>query len=365
MAEAIVTIDTQGRIESVNRAAERMFGWSAEEAIGQNVAMLMPSPYREQHQQHIDRKSVQGNSTVIGRNRQFAGLCKDGTTFPLELSLGELEYNGQRHYVGFIRDLTDRQNAEARMQELRNELFHVSRLSALGQLASALAHEINQPLSAISNYIAGAKKMVSDESRREILAEALDLAGKEAIRAGETIRKLRGFLARGESDMRTETVADLVDEAVTISLVGNQSRKVRLQTKLSPLAVNALVDRVQIQQVLLNLIRNAMEAMSDARSPRIVIETSPFEGDMILFSVTDNGTGMSPEVLSQLFQPFVTSKASGMGIGLSITRNIIEAHGGRIWSEANPGGGTIFRFTVRAAASAPGSGRKPPRMPVT
>lgn len=353
--DSLVVIDQQGLIVRFSPGAQNQFGWSEEEAVGENVSMLMPSPYREQHQNYIAQHAGLTTSRVMGRNRQLTGLRKDGSTFPIELTLGELDYAGQRHFVGFIRDLSDRQESEARMQELQNELFHVSRLSALGQLASALAHEINQPLSAISNYIAGAKKMVNDETRRDTLAEALDMAGKEAIRAGETIRKLRGFLSRGESDMRAEPVADLVDEAITIAMVGNQSRKVRVLTKLSPLAPYALVDRVQIQQVLLNLIRNAMEAMSDARAPRIVIETAPIADNMIEMSVTDNGTGMSAEVLSQLFQPFVTSKASGMGIGLSITRSIVEAHGGRIWSEPNPSGGTTFRFTVPAVSAAPQS----------
>lgn len=347
--DSLVVIDHEGVIVQFSPGAQNQFGWAPDEAIGQNVSMLMPSPYREQHQDYIAQHAGHRTTGVMGRSRQLAGLRKDGSTFPIEVSLGELQYDGQHHYVGFIRDLSERREAEARLQELQNELFHVSRLSALGQLASALAHEINQPLSAISNYIAGAKKLVGDASRRDSLAEALDFAGREALRAGETIRKLRGFLSRGESDMRAEQVADVIDEAVTIALVGNHSRKVRLQTKLSPLAPTALVDRVQIQQVLLNLIRNAIEAMNEAGSPRILIETAPADHNMIMFSVTDNGSGMSPEVMAQLFQPFVTSKATGMGIGLSITRSIVEAHGGRIWSEPNPSGGTIFRFTVRAA----------------
>lgn len=349
--DSLVVIDHEGIIVRFSPGAEAQFGWAAEEGIGQNVSMLMPSPYREQHQNHILRKVEGRSNAVIGRSRLLTGLRKDGTTFPIEVTLGELQIAEGHHFVGFIRDLTERQTAEARMQELQNELFHVSRLSALGQLASALAHEINQPLSAIANYIAGAKKLAARGGDPAQLMEALDNAGTQAIRAGETIRKLRGFLSRGESDMRPEPLAELIDEAISIALVGSKTRKVRLRTRLSPLVPVALVDKVQIQQVLINLVRNAIEATGEAQAPKILIETAPAKDGMIACSVADNGSGMTPEVESQLFQPFVTSKKTGMGIGLSITRSIVEAHGGHIWAEANPDGGTIFHFTMRATAA--------------
>lgn len=345
--DSLVMIDHEGIIARFSPGAQKQFGWEAEEVVGQNVSMLMPSPYREQHPVFLKREIDTQASSVLGRPRLLAGLRKDGTSFPIEVSVGELEFAGEHHFVGFIRDLTERQKAEARMHELQNELFHVSRLSALGQLASALAHEINQPLSAIANYIAGAKRLAAKGSDPALLDEVLDHAGKEAIRAGETIRKLRSFLSRGESEMRPENLAELVDEATTIALVGSRTRKVRLKTKLSPLCPIAIVDKVQIQQVLINLIRNAVEATSERHTPRLLIETAPTQSGMILCSVTDNGTGISSDVAGQLFQPFVTSKKTGMGVGLSITRSIVEAHGGHIWTEPNPDGGTIFRFTVR------------------
>lgn len=345
--DSLVVIDEQGTIVRFSPGAQSQFGWQSEEAVGQNVSMLMPSPYREQHQTHIQRRNRHLSSQIIGKNRLLTGLRKDGSTFPIELSLGELEIDDQHHYVGFIRDLTDRHDAEQRMQELQTELFHVSRLSALGQLASAIAHEINQPLSAIANYIAGAKKLARRGDDPETLAQALDLAAREAIRAGETIRKLRAFLSRGESDMREEDLAALIDESTAIALAGNTARKIRLQTKLSPDASRVVVDKVQVQQVLLNLIRNGMEAMNETTKRQMVIETAAVNDGMVQISVTDTGIGLSPDIERQLFTPFVTSKSSGMGIGLSITRSIVEAHGGRIWAEPNPIGGTIFRFTVR------------------
>lgn len=346
--DALVVIDETGEIVRFSPGAEVQFGWVAEEAVGQNVAMLMPSPYREQHQSHVDRHSKSRNAEMIGRNRLLTGVRKDGSIFPIELSLGELNIDDRHHYVGFIRDLTDRHETEQRMQELQAELFHVSRLSALGQLASAIAHEIIQPLAAIANYIAGAKKLAARGTDPAALQMALEHAARETIRAGETIRKLRAFLSRGETDMRPEKLADLIDEAVAIALTGNKTRKIRLQTRLSPGADQVFVDKVQIQQVLLNLIRNGMEAMSESTNRQMIIETTSGDQDMVIISVIDSGAGLSPEAEAQLFKPFVTSKTSGMGIGLSITRSIVEAHGGRIWSEPNPEGGAIFRFTVRA-----------------
>lgn len=351
--DSIVVIDERGIIVRFSPGAQSQFGWLADEAIGQNVTMLMPSPYREQHQAHIDRYTRLKNSDFIGRSRLLTGLRKDGSSFPIELSLGELNIDDRHHYVGFIRDLTDRQETEQRMQELQTELFHVSRLSALGQLASAIAHEINQPLSAIANYIAGAKKLAAHGGDRDALASALEFAAREAIRAGETIRKLRAFLSRGETDMRPEGLAGLIEESITIALAGNRTRKIRLQTRLTPAIHLVVVDKVQIQQVLLNLIRNGMEAMNDTTKRQLVIETELNTDGMAVISVIDSGSGLSPEVQEQLFKPFVTSKSTGMGIGLSITRSIVEAHGGKIWTEPNPDGGTIFRFTVRTADSSP------------
>lgn len=347
--DSLVVIDEYGTIVRFSPGAQAQFGWLADEAVGQNVTMLMPSPYREQHQAHVDRYTRHRDAVVLGRTRLLTGIRKDGSTFPLELSLGELSIDDRHHYVGFIRDLTERHETELRMQELQTELFHVSRLSALGQLASAIAHEINQPLSAIANYIAGAKKLASRGSDPEALQQALEHAAREAIRAGETIRKLRAFLSRGENDMRAEKLAPLIDEAIAIALTGNRSRKIRLQTRLTPAIDYVFVDRVQIQQVLLNLIRNGIEAMSETTRRQMVIESALTADGLAMVSVIDSGSGLTAEAQDQLFKPFVSSKASGMGIGLSITRSIVEAHGGRIWTEPNPEGGAIFRFTMRTA----------------
>lgn len=346
--EAMIVIDEQGVIQSFSSAAERLFGRSAAEAIGQNVKTLMPSPYREGHDGYLQRYRTTGERRIIGIGRVVVGQRKDGSTFPMELAVGEMKSGDQRFFTGFIRDLTERQQTEARLQELQSELVHISRLTAMGEMASTLAHELNQPLSAISNYLEGSRRMLADagDDRSVTLRNALDSANDQAMRAGQIIRRLRDFVARGESERRVESVTKLVEEASALSLVGVKDRGIRVQFRFDPAVDLVLADRVQVQQVLLNLIRNAMDSMETSSRRELVISIAPCEGNQVCVSVADSGGGIAPEIAEQLFQPFVTTKRQGMGVGLSISRTIIEAHGGKIWVEPNPTGGTIFHFTL-------------------
>lgn len=346
--EAMIVIDEQGVIQSFSSAAERLFGRSAAEAIGQNVRTLMPSPYREGHDGYLQRYRNTGERRIIGIGRVVVGQRKDGSTFPMELAVGEMKSGDQRYFTGFIRDLTERQQTEARLQELQSELVHISRLTAMGEMASTLAHELNQPLSAISNYLEGSRRMLADaaDDRSVTLRSALDSAADQAMRAGHIIRRLRDFVARGESERRVESVTKLVEEASALSLVGVKDRGIRVQFRFDPAADLVLADRVQVQQVLLNLIRNAMDSMETSPRRELVISIVPCDGNQVCVSVADSGGGIAPEIAEQLFQPFVTTKRQGMGVGLSISRTIIEAHGGKIWVEPNPTGGTIFHFTL-------------------
>jgi two-component system, LuxR family, sensor kinase FixL len=277
---------------------------------------------------------------------------KDGSTFPMELAVGEMRSGAQHFFTGFIRDLTERQQTEARLQELQSELVHVSRLTAMGEMASALAHELNQPLSAISNYMKGSRRLLenSTDERVGMVRDAMDKAAEQALRAGQIIRRLRDFVARGESERRVEDVKKLVEEASALALVGAKDRGVRVRFDLEPGVDFVLADKVQIQQVLLNLIRNAIEAMEGCDRRDLVIATARAADNMVAISVADSGAGIAPEIAAQLFQPFVTSKAQGMGVGLSISRTIIEAHGGTIAPHPNSGGGTVFSFTLPAVA---------------
>jgi two-component system sensor kinase FixL len=350
--DALIVIDQKGIIQAYSKAAQRMFGWAEFEVLGRNVSTLMPSPYREAHDRDIQRYVSTGQRRIIGIGRIVVGERKDGSTFPIELSVGEVRSRQGRFFMGFIRDLTERQQTEARLQELQAELVHMTRLSAMGEMASALAHELNQPLSAIANYLGGASRLMEQQAggdRRVV--EAVAKSSEQAIRAGDIIRRLRDFLARGEGERSIESLSKLVQEACTLALVGAKEYGVRVQYRLDPKVDKVIVDRVQIQQVVLNLVRNALDAMRDHDGRReLVVSTGPGEGEeLALVSVADTGPGLEPSAGDRLFQPFVTTKSDGMGVGLSISRTIVEAHGGRIWTEPNPGGGAIFRFTVRLA----------------
>jgi two-component system, LuxR family, sensor kinase FixL len=348
--DAMIVIDERGIIQSFSSAAERLFGFAAAEIVGTNVKRLMPSPYRENHDGYLERYLHTRERRIIGIGRVVVGERKDGSTFPMELAVGEMRSSNQRFFTGFIRDLTERQQTEARLQELQSELVHISRLTAMGEMASALAHELNQPLSAIANYMKGSRRLLEDsvDDRSALLRNAMDKAAEQALRAGQIIRRLRDFVARGESERRVESVKKLVEEASALALVGAKDQGVRVRFQFDPTVDFVLADKVQIQQVLLNLLRNAVEAMESSQRRELVISTASGRDEMIAISVADTGPGIAPEIMSQLFQPFVTNKRHGMGVGLSISRTIVEAHGGQIGVEPNPGGGTIFRFTLRA-----------------
>ncbi|HEY6699407.1 MAG TPA: PAS domain S-box protein [Pseudolabrys sp.] len=348
--EAMIVIDERGIMRSFSSAAERLFGYRADEALEQNVKILMPTPYRENHDGYLQRYMHTGERHIIGIGRVVVGRRKDGSTFPMELAVGEMNSGNRRFFTGFIRDLTERQKTEARLQELQSELVHISRLTAMGEMASTLAHELNQPLSAISNYLKGSRNLLegrSDENSTTI-RNALDRAADQAMRAGQIIRRLRDFVSRGETERRAESISKLVEEASALALVGVKDRGIHVQFKFDPSVDLVLADRVQIQQVLLNLIRNAMDAMETSHERDLRIAITPIDKGYIRISVIDTGSGIAPEVAKQLFQPFVTTKRDGMGVGLSISRTIVEAHAGQIWVEQNPSGGTIFHFTLPA-----------------
>jgi two-component system sensor kinase FixL len=349
--DAMVVIDEAGRIQSFSAAAERLFGYENTEVLGQNVSILMPEPYRTQHDSYMARYMTTGERRIIGIGRVVVGQRKDESTFPMELAVGEMRSDNRRYFTGFVRDLTERQKTETRLQELQSELVHMSRFTALGEMASTLAHEINQPLTAIANYLKGSRRILERMEGEHVpmLRDAVNQAAEQALRAGQVIRHLREFVSRGESERHIESLPKLVQEASALALVGAKEKGVRVSFRLDPDAPLVLADRIQIQQVLLNLIRNAIEAMQDRPRRELVVSTTALPQDgLVEVCVRDTGTGLAPEVAAQLFQPFVTTKKHGMGVGLSICRTIVESHGGKIWAESKPGEGTAFRFTLRA-----------------
>jgi two-component system sensor kinase FixL len=346
--DAMIVIDEQGLMQSFSTAAERLFGYSAVEVLGKNIKMLMPAPYREGHDGYLHRYRRTGERRIIGIGRIVVGERKDGSTFPMELSVGEMKSSDRVFFTGFIRDLTERQRTEGRLQELQTELIHISRLTAMGEMASALAHELNQPLSAIANYMKGSRRLLEGRSDDDsiLIRDAMEKAAEQSLRAGQIIRRMREFVTRGESERRVESVGKLIEEASALALVGAKEHGIRVTFQFDPVHDLVLVDKVQIQQVLLNLIRNAIEAMEQSPRRELLIGCQALEGELVEVSVADSGLGIAPDISARLFQPFVTSKPYGMGVGLSISRSIIENHGGQIQVEPNAGGGTVFRLTI-------------------
>ena len=347
--DAMIVIDDRGIVQSFSQAAERLFGYQAREVIGGNVTALMPGSYREEHANHLVRCSRTGKPRMIGTGRSLVGERKDGSTFPMELAVGELRAGDRNYFTGFVRDLTDRQRAETRLRELQVELAHVSRLTSMGEMASNLAHELNQPISAMANYLHSSQSLLAGQDPNlSELSEGLARANEQAFRAGEIMHRLRNFVARGEAECRAENLPKLIEEASALALIGTQSQDLRVRFEMDPRVELALVDRIRVQQVLHNLIRNAVEAMAEARSPsrQLTISTKLADGTRAEISVADSGPGISAAVGDRLFRPFVSTKKDGLGVGLSISRAIIEGHGGDIWVEPNVDGGAGFKFTL-------------------
>lgn len=343
--DAMVVINGAGLILSFSNAAQRLFGYTEEEALGRNVSFLMPSPDRELHDNYLARLRGNGARHIIGIGRTLRGRKQDGQIFPIELYIGEADGEGEPIYTGFIRDLTAQQRDEARMEELRAELIHVARVSAMGTMASTLAHELNQPITAVKNYVEGLKSLIPDAD--DDIQDALEHAAAEAMRAGKIVRHLRDFVSHGSLEKTLEDPRSIIREALEFGAIGTRELGVEIVLNLDPQAKLVLVDRVQIQQVLINLMRNSTEALANSDNKRITISTRIDSDQYVRLSVADTGDGIPDAIGARLFRAFTSSKSEGMGLGLSICRTIVEANGGRIWYEPGKDGGAIFHFTLQ------------------
>lgn len=346
--DATVVIDAKGIMQSFNTSAVRQFGYAPEEVVGRNVSMLMPSPYREQHDGYLMRYLTTGEKRIIGIDRVVVGRRKDGSTFPMKLAVGQVTVGGQTFFTGFIRDLTEREESQAKLDQASNELIRLARVNELGEMASTLAHELNQPLSAIANYVQGCRRMLEklDDEYSSRMRGALEETAKQALRAGDIIRHLREFVTRGDTERHPEDIKKMIEEAGALALVGSRERGIKPVFEFGLEDNVVIADRVQIQQVLINLMRNAMEAMRDSTVKQLTVTTSPAEDGRLKVEVADTGPGIADDIAPQLFQPFVTSKPNGMGVGLSISRRIIESHGGELVVRRNEAGGATFTFTL-------------------
>ena len=346
--DGMIVIDGDGTVRSFSPAAERIFGYTAAEVCVHNVSMLMPPADRDRHDGYLEHYRRTGERRIIGIGRTVTGRRKDGTTFPMDLAVGEANVNGHRQFTGFVRDVTMRQETEARLIEAQTELLHVARLSAMGEMATTLAHELNQPLTAVVNYSEAARQILSDSGAAvpPRVSEFIQKAAAQAERAGQIIRRLRGFVERHEIERTMEKLSEVVQEAAYLAVIGAKADGIHVQLDLANELPPIPVDKTQIQQVVVNLVRNAIDVLREAEKRILIIRTAADGDEAQEVAVLDTGPGISPEVADRLFQPFVTSKKGGMGIGLAVSRTIIEAHGGRLWSEPNPGGGAVFRFRL-------------------
>jgi two-component system sensor kinase FixL len=355
--DAIVSTTLDGVVTSWNKAAERMFGYTAEEMIGQSILRLAVPGHRDDMIEILNR--IKRGERI--HHYETTRRHKNGTILHISLGVSPIFDAGGR-LIGaskVSRDISATKNAEmalrqseAQLQEMHAELLHVSRLSAMGQVVAALAHELNQPLTAISNYMEAARVLLDRGADVPLsrIGSAIDRVGEQAVRAGQIIQRLRGFLSRGNDERRIEPVSTLVKEAVELAQLDMRQRGVSIRLGNVPADVSILADKIEIQQVLLNLLRNAAEAVANQESREIALLTEA-NAATLQISVVDNGPGLPDEVRNKLFQPFVSTKKTGMGIGLSICHTIVTAHDGHLWADPNPDGGTIFKFTLPIASA--------------
>ena len=346
--DAMIVIDERGLILSFSAAAERMFGYSEAELLGENISTLMPSPDRERHDHYLENYLATGERRIIGIGRIATARRRNGVAFPIDLHVGEARAGTEKVFTGFIRDLTERQATQRRLHDLQAELAHVARVTAMGTLATALAHELNQPLTAIANYVETARDLLHEPNDEvvEVVRDALNECTTQSVRAGQIVRRLRDYISRGEVDRKPESLKQLVSEASVLAMIGAGERGVEIEVRLESACDEVLVDRIQIQQIILNLVRNAFEAMDDSTDRRVRISSCREDSGSIRVTIADSGPGLEPDLAGKLFQPFNSTKTQGMGLGLSICHTIIRGHAGRIWAETSDMGGTAFHFTL-------------------
>jgi two-component system sensor kinase FixL len=349
--DAVIVIDAHGRIETFNRAAEQMFGFTAAGMLGKNVSLLMPEPHRSAHDGYLRRYLGTGQARIIGYGREVEAQRQDGTVFPVSLAVGRVAGADPPRFVGFIRDISERVAAERAAAQAQQRLTHVARLSTMGEMAAGLAHEINQPLAAITTYAQACQRLLERSEQPELtdIRESLAQISRQALRAGEVIRRLRAFVTNRE--VRKEPIGcnRLIEDLVTLARPDLRAHDVQLNLEVEPDLPEIMADAIQLQQVLINLIRNAIDSTlqngTERREIALRAVTAP---NGVEISVHDHGAGVEPGALAKLFNPFFTTKPQGTGLGLAISRTIVGAHGGKLTYRDEPGGGACFYFTLPA-----------------
>ena len=344
--DAIIAKDLNGVVFAWNKAAERLLGYTAAEIVGQPITVIFP-PDRIDEEASILARIERGERID---HYETTRRRKDGQVISVSVTISPIR-DASGMIVGaskILRDLTDRNAHDQRIQELQAELAHVQRLTEIGQMVAMLVHEVNQPLTAISNYVNACRLLVLTGSQERI-STALERIAEQTDRTRSIVHRIRDFVKKRDAEMRAENLSQVIEEAVALARTFVRDTELAFRMQVDPMGLQAEVDRVQVQQVFFNLLRNGIEAMQDQSRRELTIAARPTQVKMVEISVADTGPGLADDVRARLFQPFVTTKGEGMGIGLSVCKSIVEAHRGRLWVDDNPGGGTVFRFTVRRA----------------
>jgi PAS domain S-box-containing protein len=348
--EGIITIDMSGVIVSVNSAVETLFGYSEEEIIGENIAKLIPLAQKKQHAQFLKKYFPTHLSDLIGTVREVEWQRKDHSLIPLDLSIAEFSIDGVSYFTGIVRDVSQRKQQEQQNKEHLEELAHVTRLGLMGEMASGIAHEVNQPLTAITGYTdACLRHLQTENPDLKKLGQILQKTNEQALKAGQIIHRMRDFVKTKKFHRSTADINALVFDATSLCAADFKQNNIVLKYELEDSLPPVYVDYVQIEQVILNLIRNSIDAMKflPQRTRRVLtIRTNLYEQETIIAQIKDNGPGIEQSEQEKILMPFYTTKTSGMGMGLSISRSIIEAHGGVLHFNSKAGKGTTFYFTL-------------------
>jgi PAS domain S-box-containing protein len=364
--DAFVTINEAGIVESFNPAAERLFGFSPGEVIGRNVSVLMPPPYEQEHDEYIRRYLTTGERRIIGIGREVVARRKNGSTFPIDLAVGEAAIDGRRFFTGVIRDLTERKRGEEALREshrrleraladlhakgeevetMSQQLWQAAKLATIGELAAGMAHELNNPLATVSLRIEAilASLPPNDPNRK-----SLEVVECEVERMGNLVANVLQFSRRGRREASTLVVGDELDR--TLDLIQYQFRKraVEVHREVAANVRPILADRQQIRQVFLNLMTNALDAMPEGGA--LTLRVQPADGDAVRIEVADTGVGIPAEHLARVTEPFFTTKGEGKGtgLGLAICKRIVQEHGGRLVVDSSPGRGTTVTVELPA-----------------
>jgi PAS domain S-box-containing protein len=351
-SDAVISLDETSAILLANPATTRIFGYDPAELIGKPLTMLMPEFLRKLHEVGFKRYLATGQRHINWQGTELVGRRKNGQEFPVEISFGELTKDGHRVFTGFIRDISERKQAQRAIQNAQAELARVSRLTTMGELAASIAHEVNQPLTAVNNNSSACLRLLANQNLQpDVLRRALQEIVADGTRASAIVARIRAFIKKTPAEKNTLDVNEVIGEVLVMMGHGFEENRILLQRELAQALPPVLGDRVQLQQVLLNLIMNGIEAMTAVTNrPRTLwVQSRIDESGDVLIAVRDSGTGLGSES-DRVFTPFFTTKTNGMGMGLSISRSLIEGHGGRLWSSPNSPHGAIFSFTLPAAA---------------